>query len=152
VSRVHDGDDPIEPEAFPHVFVHEERLCHRPGVRETGGLDEDVIELVPSPHEVAENADEIAANGAADAAVVHLEHLLVGIDHEFVVDADFAEFILDDGDAFAVLSGEQMVEQGGLARTEEAGEDGDGDGLGVVHGIFGTRGIAAGGDQRRSDQ
>jgi hypothetical protein len=51
-----------------------------------------------------DDADEIAANGAADAAVVHLEDFLVGADDEVVVDADLAELVDDDGEALAVVS------------------------------------------------
>jgi hypothetical protein len=51
---------------------------------------------------------------------------LVGLDDQLVVHADFAEFIFDHGDAAAVLFGEDAVEQRGLAGSEEASEDGDG--------------------------
>ena len=125
--RVHDGDDAVEPETLLHLVVHEEGLRDRPGVRHAGRLDEDVVEPVAAFHELPEDADEVAADGAADAAVVHLEDLLLGVDDEFVVDADLAELVLDDGDAFAVTLGEDVVEEGGLARAEEAGEHGDGD-------------------------
>jgi hypothetical protein len=54
--------------------------------------------------------------------------LLVGLDDELVVHADLAELILDDGDLFAVLLGEDAVEEGGFAGAEEAGEDSDGNG------------------------
>jgi len=47
--------------------------------------------------------------------------------HQVVVDADLAELIDDDGIAFAVVAGEDAVQQGGLAGTEVAGQDGDGD-------------------------
>jgi hypothetical protein len=89
-----------------------------------GGLHQDAVEAVAALEEVAEDADEVAADGAADAPVVHLEHLFVGVDDEGLVDSDLAELVLDDGDAAAVLLGEDAVEEGGLARAEEAGEHG----------------------------
>ena len=46
----------------------------------------------------------------ADAAVVHLEDLFFGLHDQAIVDADFAEFVLDDGDALAVLGGEDVVD------------------------------------------
>ncbi len=61
-----------------------------------------------------------------DAAVVHLEHFLVGADDEVVVDADLAELVDDHGVALAVRLGEDAVEEGGLAGAEIAGEHGDG--------------------------
>ena len=78
-------------------------------------------------HEGTEDADQIAAHGAADAAVVHFEHFLVGIDHEVVIHAELAELVDDDGVAAAVVLGEDAVQQRGFAGAEEAGEDGDGD-------------------------
>ncbi len=86
---------------------------------------------LPLPlHQPVEDADQVAAHRAADAAVVHLEHFLVGADDEVVVDADLAELVDDHGVALAVLLGEDAVEKGGLAGAEVAGEDGDGDFVG----------------------
>ena len=81
-----------------HVVVGEEGLRDRAGIGEARGLDQDAVELVLALHQAFEDADQIAAHGAADAAVVHLEDFLVGIDHEVVVDADLAELVFDDGD------------------------------------------------------
>ncbi len=116
------------------VLVHEKRLRHRRRVGEAGGFDDDGVELALAPHQAVEDAHQIAAHGAADAAVVHLEHFLVGADHQIVVDADLAEFIDDDGVFLAVRLGQDAVEQRGLAGAEIAGEHGDGDffGLGRV--------------------
>ena len=97
------------------------------GIGEAGGLDDDGVELALALHQPVEDADEIAAHGAADAAVVHLEHFLVGADDELVVDADLAELVDDHGIFLAVLLGEDAVEERGLAGAEIAGEDGDGD-------------------------
>ena len=68
---------------------------------------------------------QIAANGATDAAVIHLEHFLVGADDQIVVDADLAEFIDNDRVFFAVRLGENAIEQRCLAGTKVAGEYGD---------------------------
>jgi hypothetical protein len=79
------------------------------------------------------NADQIAAHGAADAAVIHLEDLFVGVDHQFVVDARLAEFVDDNGVLLAMRFGQDAVEKRGLASTEKAGQHGH-RGLGV-HGV-----------------
>ncbi len=63
-------------------------------------------------------------DGATDAAVVHLEHFLVGVDEQLRVDADLAELVDDHGIALAVVLGEDAVEERGLAGAEEAGEHG----------------------------
>jgi hypothetical protein len=77
--------------------------------------------------QVAQGHDQVAAHGAADAAVVHFHDLLAGVLHQdFVVDVFLAELVFDDGNAHAVLFLQDAVEQGGLAGAEEAGEDGGG--------------------------
>ena len=81
-------------------------------------------------HQTIENAHEIAAYGAADAAIVHLEDFFVGADDQIVVDADLAEFIDDDGVFLAVVFRQDAVEKGGLAGAEIAREHGHGNFLG----------------------
>ena len=126
VLGVDDGDDAVEPVGVADLGVAEERLRHGPRVGEAGGLDEHAVEPVLALEQPAEDAEQIAAHGAAEAAVVHGEDLLVGLDDELVVDADLAELVLDDGDLAAVLLGEDAVQQRRLAGAEEAGEHGDG--------------------------
>ena len=125
--RIDDSDDAVEDEGFFHLGVGEEGLRDGAGIGQAGGLDQHEVELVAALAQLGEDADEVAAHAAADAAVVELEDLLVGLDDELVVDADLAEFVLDHGDALAVVLGEDAVEQRGLARAEEAGDDGDGE-------------------------
>jgi len=76
-------------------------------------------------HELEEAAHEIAAHGAADAAVVHLHHLLIGGEQQMMVYSDLPELVDDHGDAAAVLGSQNAIEQRGFARAEKAGEDND---------------------------
>src|SRR5579864_6649090 len=92
-----DGDHGVELGAPPDVLIDEEGLRHRRRIGQPRGLDDDGVELARAPHEGVEDAHQVAEQDAADAAVVHLEHFLVGADHEVVVDADLAEFVDDDG-------------------------------------------------------
>ena len=69
------------------------------GVREAGGLDDNRVEPAAPAHQPLDDANEIAAHGAADAAVVHLEDFLVGADDEIIVDADLAELVDDHRDS-----------------------------------------------------
>ena len=121
------------------VLVDEEGLRHRRGIGEARGLDDDGVELALAPHQTLDDADEVAAHGAADAAVVHLEHFLVGADDQLVVDADLAELVDDHGVFLAVRLGQDAVEQRGLAGAEIAGQHGDGDFFGLVLGLVGHR-------------
>ena len=133
VLGVDHGDDGVEPGTGLDLVVGEEGLRHRARVGQAGGLDQDAVELVLALHQAFEDADEVAAHGAADAAVVHLEHFLVGVHHEVVVDAELAELVLDDGDVLAVLLAQDAVQQRGLAGAEKAGQHGHGH-LGLGHG------------------
>src|SRR5262245_7421780 len=124
VGHRHDG---IELGLAADILVHEERLRHRRRIGEPGGLDDDGVELTLPPHQPVDDAHEVATHGAADAAVVHLEHLLVGAHHEVVVDSDLPELVDDHGVLLAVLLGQDAVEQRRLAGAEIAGQHGDGD-------------------------
>jgi len=125
VLSVYDGYDGIEAEVGLHLVVGEKRLRDRAGVSEAGGLDEDAVERLLTLHEAAEDADEVTAHGAADAAVVHLEELFIGLDNELVVHTDLAEFVFNHSDFFTVLLGENAIEERGFAGAKEAGENGD---------------------------
>src|ERR1019366_5695330 len=104
------------------VTIASSRVRAGRGVREAGGLDDDAVKLVAPLHQAVDDADQVAAHGAADAAVVHLEHLLVGVHDEVVVNAQFAELVDDDGIFAAVVLGQDAVEQRRLAGAEIAGQ------------------------------
>jgi len=74
--------------------------------------------LSRSRNEIPENADQVAAHGAADASVVHLEDFFLGIDHEILIDTDFSELVFDHGDALAVVFGKDAIQKGRLARSK----------------------------------
>jgi hypothetical protein len=125
VRGVHQSHDRVQPQPGADLVIDEERLGHRRRVCQAGGLHDDPVEGVAAAHECAEDADEIAANGAADASVVHLEDLFLRVQYERVVHAHLAELVLDDRDPAAVLLGQDPVEQCGLARAQESGQYGD---------------------------
>src|SRR5258708_36093364 len=84
VPGVDERDDGVEGELLLHLRVGEKGLGDGRGVGEAGGLDEDGVEPVLALHEPAEDAEKVAADSAADAAVVHLEDFLVRLDDELV--------------------------------------------------------------------
>ena len=122
---VGDGDDGDE-FAPPADFVVNEkrprdaRRSARPAVS-----TRIAVEAAAALHQPGENADQVAAHGAADAAVIHLEDFFVGIDDDIVVDADFAELVDDDGEPLAVVLAEYAVEKRRLAGIEIAGQNRD---------------------------
>ena len=133
VLGVHERHDAVDLRLRLHFVVHEERLRDRAGVGHAGRLDQDVVELVAPLHQVADDADEVAANGAADAPVVHLEDLFLGVDDQLLIDADLAELVLDDRDALAVIGGEDVVQKRRLPGSEKASQDGDGNARGRAY-------------------
>ena len=62
-------------------------------------------------HQPFDDADEIAAHGATNAAIVHLEHFFVGVDDQVVIDADLAKFVDDDCVALPVRLAEDAVQK-----------------------------------------
>mmetsp|Transcript_73987 Transcript_73987/g.211274 ORF Transcript_73987/g.211274 Transcript_73987/m.211274 type:complete len:268 (-) Transcript_73987:13-816(-) len=111
VVRVHQCDDAIKLEELLHEIVNEEGLRYGGRIRHARGLDHDRIELEPlllPLSELLESLDEVIAHGAADAAVQHLDHLLLGVlfhvlAQQRVVDANLAKLVLDARDAPAML-------------------------------------------------
>ena len=77
----------------------------RVGARRRRARREAEYEREKHLRQAAEETDQVPARGAADAAVVHLEHFLVGVDHEVVADADLVETVDDDGVLLAMLLG-----------------------------------------------
>ncbi len=73
VTRIDQRDDGIEHELLAQLVVEKEGLRDRPRIGQPGGLDQHAIELVAAAHELPEDAQQVAAHGAADAAVVRLE-------------------------------------------------------------------------------
>ena len=73
------------------------------------------------------DADQVAAHGAADAAIVHLEDFLVSTHDEVIVDPHFTELVHDDGVTLAVILGEDTVQERCLAGAEIPGQDGYGE-------------------------
>ena len=114
VLRVGNRHDRIEAEVLLHLVVGEEGLGDGRGVSEAGRLDEDPIQPVLALEEPSQDADQVTPHRAANAAVVHLEELLLALDDKLVVDTDLAELVLYDRELQAVLLGKNSVEERGF--------------------------------------
>src|SRR6202012_3032966 len=75
--------------------------------------------------QVRQRVDEVAANAATDAAALQDQRVLDRGLAKQVVERDFAELIDDDGSVRHLRTGQQMIEQRGLAAAEKAGDDRD---------------------------
>eukprot|EP00955_Chlamydomonas_euryale_P118613 366551-Chlamydomonas_euryale.AAC.36 len=135
---VHKRDDAVQARKLLHLIVHKKGLRHGRGVCHAGCLDDDAIqfELAGSDTlcQLVEHLDEVLANRAADAAVHHLNDLLLTLHlcvlcQQRVVDADIPKLILDHCKPLAVRRREDVVEQGRFARPQEASQHSDRDTL-----------------------
>ena len=129
------GDDRIDGAGIAD-FRPLEGLHQRFGQGQAAGFDQDVVQVAAASHQLAHDREELFLHGAAQAAVGQLVDTATGfffgaadaaLLEDLAVDAQFAEFVDDDRNATALGVVEHVAQQGGLARAEEAGDDGDGE-------------------------
>ena len=119
LARVHHGYGVAQ----GHFIIHD--LLHRADdigqLAHAGGLDEDPVGVVLLDDAIQRLA-EVAHQGAADAAGVHLGDLNARVLQKAAVNADFTEFILNQHDLLTLVGlGNQLLDQGSLAGSQEAG-------------------------------
>ncbi|MNC35279.1 hypothetical protein D3C75_837550 [compost metagenome] len=130
VGGIDQGDDAVEDVALTQLFVDEEGLGHRRRVGQAGAFDYQAVEGdlagIQAFEQQVQGAGQVAMDAAAHAAIGQGHHLNRLVAQQLAVDAGLAEFVFDHGDLQAVLGLEHVLEQGGLAGTEEASEYGYG--------------------------
>ena len=104
------------------TLIDEECLDNWGRIGEARRLNDNSIKLVHPLVKPLECLHKVTPNSAADAPVHHLNHLLIDcLRDDLLVDANFTEFILDDGKFHAMsLIIEDVIEEGCLARAEKA--------------------------------
>ena len=107
---IDDGDDAVQLILALDSIVDKEALDYGGWIGEAGSLDHQRVELVPVFEETKQTAQQVAAHGAADAAVAHLDDFLVGRNQQVMIDADFAEFVHNHGHATTVVGGQDSIE------------------------------------------
>ena len=132
VFRVHQRQNRIEQVTFGDFVVHEKGLRHRARVSQAGGLDHHAVKielsLAPFFSQVAQRPAQVFSDGAADAAIAHLNDLFFGFrDQNVAVDVFLAEFVFNDGNFLPVGFLQYALQQRGFAGTEKTGQDGGGD-------------------------
>ncbi len=129
------GDDRVDGAGVTD-FRPLEGLHQRFGQGQAAGFDQDVVQVATACHQLAHDREELFLHGAAQAAVGQFIDAAAGfffgttdaaLLEDFAVDAQFAEFVDDDRNAAALGVVEHVAQQGGLARAEEAGDDGNGE-------------------------
>ena len=86
-----------------------------------GGLDQNAVGVIVVD-DLLQRGAEVAHQGAADAAGVHLGDLDAGLLQKAAVDADLAKFVLDQNELLALVGlGDHLLDQRGFACAEETG-------------------------------
>ena len=128
--RAIDGVDhrnhPVEPVAHRQVGMRHCGLQHRRRVGEPGCFQDHAAEAGAAIVEVAQKllqgVDQITPQRAAQTTALKQDDTVPNLPNQQVVEADFAEFIDDDGGLCERRIADQAVEQRGLAGAEEAGQ------------------------------
>ena len=123
VLGINQGDDRIEPGGIAQVAAQK---CHRngQGIGQTCGFDHQVIDRFGALQNSVDGLEQFAVDRATDAAVAQLHHVVAGGHDEVVVDTDLAKFVDQHSRFEALLIVENVVEQGGFACPQKAGQDG----------------------------
>ncbi len=129
VCCIDHGRDYLDVEFAAQRAIGGEGLQDRSRIGEPARLDQDALELRDLAvralgHEIAQRDLQVGADVAAQAAVAEQGHLVGRAAHQRVVDTHAAELVDDDGGAFAFGRFEKTPNQRGLARAEEAADDG----------------------------
>ena len=131
VLGVHQSEDGVQQVLLGNFLVHEKGLRHRSGVGQAGGLDHHALKIKQAltffGGQQLQRFAQVFAYRAADATVVHLDNVLVGVVHQnLVVDVFFTELVFNHGNFLSVRLCQHTLEQGGFTGTQKAGQDGDG--------------------------
>ena len=123
LARIHHGGEAIQHCPFGGGALHGAdnvgELAH------ARGLNEDAVGCVLGQH-LRQGLAEIAHEGAADAAGIHLVDLDARLGEEAAVDADLTELVLDEYQLLACVGlGDEFFDEGGLTGPQEARENVD---------------------------
>mmetsp|Transcript_68721 Transcript_68721/g.194698 ORF Transcript_68721/g.194698 Transcript_68721/m.194698 type:complete len:356 (+) Transcript_68721:412-1479(+) len=132
VLRISHGHHGVQPEVLRELRIGHEGSHNGHWVRHPRGLDHDGINcasFLDVIEDLLEPIDEVAADGATHAPVVHdddlLSHRHLVLFQQRVVNRDLSELVLDDCNLFVGLLLQNIVQQGRLAGAKEARQDCD---------------------------
>ena len=144
VHAVDRGHHAVEAVARGEQRIGHQRVQDGRGVGQARGLDHHALEVAhfalgALEEQLAHGAHQVAAHRAAQAARVQGHHaLVVGLLDQEVVEPDLAELVDDHRGVGELRPAQQLVQQGGLAAAQKAGQHRDrnallGGVLGVAH-------------------
>ena len=98
-------------------------LCHVGELADARGLDEDAVGVI-FINDLLQSRGEVADEGAADAAGVHLGYLNAGVAQEAAVNGDLAELVFDQNELLALVAlRDELADERGLSCSEKSGEN-----------------------------
>ena len=119
LRRVCHGDEIAELDVVVRHALHS--LDDVRQLADAGRLDQDAVRRIFG-HNFFQRLAEVAHERAADAAGVHLGDGDAGLLQKAAVDADLAEFVLDQHELFAGIGFlDHLLDERRLARAEKAG-------------------------------
>ena len=119
LAGVHHGHSVAQGHIVAGDLVH--RADHVGQLAHTGGLDDDPVGGILRDH-LFQRPAEIAHQGAADAAGVHLGNVDARVLQKAAVNADLAKLILNQHQLLTLVAlRNHLLDQRGLARAQEAG-------------------------------
>jgi hypothetical protein len=128
VGDVDHSNDAVDAKTLGDEEILKQGVEHRRRISQTGRLDQHARKsrdlASPAAHEqVAQAARQVAARAAAQAARGEDDDVVVDLVDQMVIDGDFAELVDQHRRVGKRRLPQEMVEQGRLAGSEEAGED-----------------------------
>ena len=108
-----------------HIFIRDlvDSADHIGQLAHTGGLDDDTVRIILLD-DLCQRLAEIAHQRAANAAGVHFGDIDTCILQETAVDANFAEFILNQHQFLALIAfSDHFLDQGRFTGTQKTGID-----------------------------
>ena len=134
IHRVDHRDDAVEPVAHRQIGMGHCGLQHGRRIGEAGRFQHHAAETHAAVVEIAQKLlqriDEVAAQRAAQAAALQQHDAVPDLADQQMIEADFAEFIDDDGGLGERRVSDQAIEQRCLAGAKKAGQHGQRNGLG----------------------
>mmetsp|Transcript_93206 Transcript_93206/g.263493 ORF Transcript_93206/g.263493 Transcript_93206/m.263493 type:complete len:305 (+) Transcript_93206:809-1723(+) len=136
VPAVDDRDQRVEPghtadPGVAHLVRGREGARHWQGLRDARALDEQVVEA-PLQRQLTHTLHEILPQGAADAAILQLNHLVLVVVQlhpvlqQLSIDVDRRHVVDKHCDTLALTIVQNVCQQRRLACTEEAAQNSDG--------------------------
>ena len=98
-------------------------LCNVGELAYARRLDEDAVGVI-FINDLLQRGCEVADEGAADAAGIHLGYLNAGISQEAAVNGDLAELVFDKDELLALVAlRDELADERGFSCSEKSGEN-----------------------------